>query len=532
MTEDPTDLAIETDVLVIGGGMAAAWAAIGAARAGAGVVLVDKGFVGTSGVTATGGPNHWWVPPDPAKRAAAVERRHATSFGLAERSWMHAILEATWRNLPRLEGYYPFAADGSGRPYYSGVRGPEYMRALRRYAEDLGVRILDHHPALELLLHPDGSVAGAAGYARIERQAWRARAGAVVLATGGCAFRSGLLGSYNNTGDGHLMAAEAGAELSGMEFSVSYSLSPVWASTRTLPYTAARFYDADGAPLDILPPVAGSAHLRSLARALEAGPVYADLRDAPEALRPILRRIQPATPPPFERRNIDLFKDRFQVTLFGEGTIRGVGGLRIASDACETTVSGLFAAGDTASRELVTGAVSGGGSVNSAWALTSGLIAGEAAAARSARDGRRASGAARPIGQAGLRPATSVRPVDGAEAIRLAGAQILPPVKALWRRAEALDASAALLDGLWSEICDHAGGEPGLPAIAAREAAAVTATARWCNAAALARAESRGQHLRADARATDPALARRLRVGGLGTVWTRFEAATGKEAAA
>jgi hypothetical protein len=25
-------------------------------------VLVDKGFVGTSGVTATGGPNHWWVP--------------------------------------------------------------------------------------------------------------------------------------------------------------------------------------------------------------------------------------------------------------------------------------------------------------------------------------------------------------------------------------------------------------------------------------------------------------------------------------
>ncbi len=82
MTADASDLSLETDALVIGGGMAAAWAAIGAARAGAAVVLVDKGFVRTSGVTATGGPNHWWVPPDPAERAAVVERRYAMSLGL------------------------------------------------------------------------------------------------------------------------------------------------------------------------------------------------------------------------------------------------------------------------------------------------------------------------------------------------------------------------------------------------------------------------------------------------------------------
>ena len=47
-------IALEADVLVIGGGMAAAWAAISAAREGAAVLLVDKGFVGTSGVTARG----------------------------------------------------------------------------------------------------------------------------------------------------------------------------------------------------------------------------------------------------------------------------------------------------------------------------------------------------------------------------------------------------------------------------------------------------------------------------------------------
>ncbi len=96
---------IETDVLVIGGGMAAAWAAISAAREGADVVVVDKGYLGTSGVTATGGPNHWWVPPDETLRAAAIERRYPATAGLADKRWMARIIDVTWRSLPQLEGH-------------------------------------------------------------------------------------------------------------------------------------------------------------------------------------------------------------------------------------------------------------------------------------------------------------------------------------------------------------------------------------------------------------------------------------------
>jgi succinate dehydrogenase/fumarate reductase flavoprotein subunit len=44
-------LELDTDVLVIGGGLAGTWAAVAAARAGASAVLVDKGFRGTSGLT-------------------------------------------------------------------------------------------------------------------------------------------------------------------------------------------------------------------------------------------------------------------------------------------------------------------------------------------------------------------------------------------------------------------------------------------------------------------------------------------------
>ena len=81
------------DVLVLGGGLAATWAASAAAQAGALVVLADKGFRGTSGVTATAGPGHWWVPPE--GRDAAIRERDALAEGLGERRWMARVLDET-----------------------------------------------------------------------------------------------------------------------------------------------------------------------------------------------------------------------------------------------------------------------------------------------------------------------------------------------------------------------------------------------------------------------------------------------------
>jgi succinate dehydrogenase/fumarate reductase flavoprotein subunit len=516
-------IAFSADVLVIGGGMAACWAAIAAARRGAAVVLVDKGFVGTSGVTATGGPNHWWVAPEPGKREAAIEERYARSFGLAERAWMARIIEETWRALPELAPHYPFDSDGRGGTFHSGVRGPEYMRALRRFAQDSGVVILDHHPALELLLHGDGSVAGAAGYARLLRQPWTARAGAVVMATGGCAFRSGLIGSYGNTGDGLLMAAEAGAALSGMEFSVSYSLSPAWNSTRTLPYFAARFFDKGGNELDVPPPMSGeAAHLRALAKAMNQGTVLANLSDAPEELKQRLRGIQPASLTPFERRGLDIFADRFPIRLFGEGTVRGTGGLQIIGDGCETSVERLYAAGDSATRELVAGATSGGGAQNAAWALTSGRIAGAAAAVRAGQRGRHRDMPVHAIGRAGLRPAANATLDDAREILAPLQDATIAYEAALWRTSAKLEQDRARVESAWRVIADH-GYAGGLGSVALREHAAMAAAARWIVAAALARDESRGMHMRTDRPGVDPAQERRLLTGGLDKVWTRFE---------
>lgn len=511
------------DVLVIGGGMSAAWAAIAASEAGARVIMADKGYVGTSGVTATGGPNHWWIPPDPALRREAVERRLAIAGGLAEPAWMERAIDLTWRHLPKLAGFYPFGNDGAGGTYFSGVRGPEYMRALRQFAEFRGVEILDHHPAIELLADPDGRIAGAHCLDLRRGEPVDIVAGAVIVATGGCALRSGLIGSHCNTGDGYLMAAEAGAELSGMEFSISFSLSPAWASTRTLPYFAARFFDESGAELDIPPPRAGHAHLQALGAALLRGTVLADLSDAPPALPPILHRIQPFTPIPFERRGINLFKDRFAVRLFGEGNIRGTGGLRLIDASCRTTVAGLYAVGDAASREYVSGAASGGGAVNAAWALSSGRIAGASAADEARTGAQRKTAPLNALGQVGLTPQADPRELDLRELAGRSERAVHAYDQALWRQARQLGPTRQRLDADWQTLARHGLGR-GRKLLALRETAAMTATARWCTAAALARAETRGIHVRADFPESTARNVRRLLVGGLDDVWTRDEA--------
>ncbi len=313
------------DVLVIGGGLAGTWAAIAAAREGPTSSWPTRAIAGPAAspprpVLATGGFR-------PKGADSAVAERLKRSLGLGDPDWMRGILDLTWTSLPTLRGYYDFSTDDQGRPFYRGLRGPEYMRAMRNLAAAQGVRILDHHPALELLRHGDGAIAGASGLVLRGERPWTIRAGAVVLATGGCAFASRLLGSATNTGDGLLMGVEAGADLSGMEFTNYYT--PAMAGTnmaRSMAYSFARWFDADDRELDIPNGPDVTPHL---ARALMAGPLFCRLDRVPEDIQRVMPQVQPNFVLPFDRRGIDAYRDRFEVTLHAEGTVRGIGGLRV-----------------------------------------------------------------------------------------------------------------------------------------------------------------------------------------------------------
>src|SRR3954469_6231492 len=355
-------LSIEADVLVLGGGPAGTWAAWSAASHGAKVVLVDKGYCGTSGATAPSGVGVWYVPPDPELREEARASREVMGGNLADRAWMDRVLDQTYENVGKLADWgYPFPLDDEGKQARRSLQGPEYMKLMRKKVKQAGVRILDHSPALELLVDDDG-VAGASGIGRQTGQRWTVKAGAVVIATGGCAFLSKALGCNVLTGDGGLLAAEVGAEMSGMEFSNAYGLSAAFASvTKSAFYRWATFYYEDGSAIE----GAGSARGRSvIARTLLTQPVYAILDQAPETIRASLRASQPNFFLPFDRLGIDPLTQRFPVTLRLEGTVRGTGGIRIANDECASSVPGLYAAGDAATRELICGGFTGGGSHN------------------------------------------------------------------------------------------------------------------------------------------------------------------------
>ncbi len=76
----------------------------------------------------------------------------------------------------------------------------------------------------------EGAAAGADRHQPRDQEPWTVRAGAVVIATGGCAFLSNALGTNGLTGDGLLLAAETGATFSGMEFTAQYGVSLAFSS--------------------------------------------------------------------------------------------------------------------------------------------------------------------------------------------------------------------------------------------------------------------------------------------------------------
>jgi succinate dehydrogenase/fumarate reductase flavoprotein subunit len=489
---------LQADVLVLGGGPAGTWAALNAARSGARVVLVDKGYCGTSGAAAASNNNVWFIS-DPARYEAEFTERFVSGGGLSERGWTGALLEGAVRQLHLLaELGYPFPKTEAGSINYATLRGPDYMRFMRLRIKRAGVRILDHSPMLGLLEY-EGRVAGAHGVSR-DGGHWRVEAAATVMATGGCAFMSGALGTNVCTGDGHLAAGEAGARFSGMEFSNQYGLAASHSSvTKGLPFVWSTYSREDGSEI----PIVDEEPFVSVARVLVEEPVFAVFDRASAQIQHWLRSGQANAFLPFDRRGIDPFTQRFPVGLLLEGTVRGTGGIRLKGRDCTTDVPGLYAAGDVASREVVVGGRTGGGSPNSAWAIVTGAWAGVAASTF-----------------AKAQRSHSPAPLhSGIDATVCADPQLSRQVieQHVWALGTNLFRSAAGL-GRALDALDHAWHEPADQAAAisqGRSARAMLYVARLAYRSALRRTESRALHQRTDFPERLEAMRHRLVVSGM-----------------
>ncbi len=515
------DAQLGADVLVLGGGPAGVWAALSAAEQGRKVILAEKGFVGTGGATAAGNTTTIHARRASPEWEAMVKRRVQHGAGIADRGSVERVIDQAYVRLNQLADWgYPYPVDDTGHSYRGSMRGPDYLRFMRRQLRNAGVLILDQSPAFELLV-ADGAAAGARGINRLTGKTWAVHAASVVLATGGCAFLSGALGTNGLTGDGLLMAAEAGASFSGMEFTGQYGISPAFASvTKGILYFWATFTDIEGNEIG----GSGDRQIDVASQLLKNEPIFAVIDKASARLQEGMRKGQPNIFLPFDRRGIDPFKQRFPLTLRYEGTVRGVGGISI-DEACATDVAGLFAAGDSATRESMAGAVSGGGGPNATWAMASGTWAGRSAARFAQEIGalhmRRTHHA---IGTVGTGQVNYKIDDNASHAfIKAVQDEILPLHRNFYRSGNGLQASLNRLDVLWDEAARVLGGAAGVPAerVRAREAAGMLATARWIIASALLRRESRGISRRSDFKFQDPSQQHRIAVGGLGRVWVR-----------
>jgi succinate dehydrogenase/fumarate reductase flavoprotein subunit len=259
--------ALSTEVLVLGGGIAGCWAAIGAARRGAEVVLVEKGATIRSGAGGSG-CDHWEsAATNPCSRitpeelADALIRSHGgycngiSHYIECREGWDRLLdLEAMGGKIRDTKGEFRgaefrdestgllFAYDYLNR-FTLRVWGSTFKPALYKECQRLGVRILDRTMATSLLSEGGRQGARVVGATTVHTRTGRfsvLQAKATIL----CMSRPSRLWLFSPelpgvsefrppqcSGDGHAMAWEAGAEFTMMEKSVRAE----WSGTRSFP---------------------------------------------------------------------------------------------------------------------------------------------------------------------------------------------------------------------------------------------------------------------------------------------------------
>jgi fumarate reductase (CoM/CoB) subunit A len=224
----------ETDVLVLGGGLAALRAAWEAARLGVRVTICVKrrlGRCGSSAITSGGyAVAHPAITPQDS-----WERHYADTLAggalINDRRLARALCqEAGLRVEDLLQLGVPFARNnGAYRLSPSGdhssprvlvpahMRGTDLTLPLREVVLASGVQPLEYTRALALLVD-DGRVAGAVGLNADRGALVVVRAGATVMGTGGAGRLFTVTSNpVDVTGDGYALAARAGVPLRDME---------------------------------------------------------------------------------------------------------------------------------------------------------------------------------------------------------------------------------------------------------------------------------------------------------------------------
>jgi len=369
----------EHDVLVIGAGGAGLRAAIEALAQGVSVGVVSKSLLGKAHtVMAEGGIAAAMANVDSAD-GWKPHFRDTMRGGKMLNNWRMAQLHAQEapervRELEHWGAIFDRTADGNilqrafgGHTYkrlcHVGDRtGLEMIRTLQDRGVQLGFDVYMECTIVRLLKDGNRCV-GAIGYWREQGRFVVFKAKSVVMATGGIGKAWPVTSnSWEYTGDGMALAYEAGAELMDLEFVQFHPTGMVWPpGVQGILVTEAvrgeggilrnskgeRFmekYDPKRMELSTRDVVARSIYTEvKEGRGTEHGGAYLDISHKPAEY---VKKKLPSMYHQFkELADVDITKGPMEV---GPTCHYVMGGIRVDADTAQTTLPGLFAAGECA----------------------------------------------------------------------------------------------------------------------------------------------------------------------------------------
>jgi fumarate reductase (CoM/CoB) subunit A len=523
----------ETDVLVVGGGLAGLRAALSARQAGAKVLIVGKRQIGRSGssVNTTGG--YAAVMSD--LNADDDEKLHFidTIIGggcVNDRRLVRALAnDATARLKELLEIGAEFRSQNgqyhlspSGDHTQSRVMTPKNMRGidltvpLREAVVAAGADFLENCAVLELL-RDDDRIVGAVGVGRLALEGYIIKAGAVILASGGAGRLFPVTSNpVDVCGSGYALALRAGARLRDMEFIQFYPwrLIRPFKSTRVpiQPSTFAlggRLYNSAGERfMEAYDPVRKESTTRDLSArgiadqiskglSVEGGVVL----DVSNVADDRFRFENPKVVDLLARKNIDY--RAIQLIVAPEAHYF-MGGVDIDEDG-QASVRGLYAAGENA------GGVHGGNRLNSnsvpdtqVFGHRAGVAASAYARTAEPADGDRA------VADELARRMSTIAAGDVSAEIELHGERLRQTMGmklGLVRDRTGLSEAVVTARNIHVEASTATVRTLG-DLVAAAELADLCETALACADSALCRTESRAAHYRSDFPNEDPAWVR------------------------
>ncbi|BBO67914.1 succinate dehydrogenase/fumarate reductase flavoprotein subunit [Desulfosarcina alkanivorans] len=195
----------EADVLVVGSGIAGLFAAVKGHDAGARVLMVSKGRLGSSGQTPFAKGIFAY---DPAKEKlsldAFLDRVSRSAMGTNNPVFTRQMAEHSLDRVRDLEAWGFFDS-------------PLYFDAFSRPIRERGIPVMERI-MITHLIEENGKIAGAAGFSVDEATVHIFRARSVVLCSGAGGFKPNGFPICDLTHDGTVMAYRIGAKVTGKEW--------------------------------------------------------------------------------------------------------------------------------------------------------------------------------------------------------------------------------------------------------------------------------------------------------------------------